>query len=110
MKREGRKIMIKLSPIWHRLWIAVLCASISTVVIAKPSAVGAAPSDDLKAANQALFNGDYEKATALFTSVAAADVNLKCEALFGLGVTMLRVESYDMADKAFTRSLTECPP
>jgi soluble lytic murein transglycosylase len=61
----------------------------------------------LNDANTALFNGDYETATAAYTN-AFNDPALKCQALYGLGLTYLRSGQFESADGAFNSYLTEC--
>jgi tetratricopeptide (TPR) repeat protein len=89
-------------------WLLIGTMAVGSVVKAH-DAKQAAPTDAMSAAKIALLNGDYDTALALYTS-ASADPNLRCDTLFGMGVTTLRAESYDAAESAFTRSLTECNP
>jgi len=61
----------------------------------------------LDAANAALFIGDYDAAIAAYTN-AFNDPALKCQALYGLGLTYRRSGQFDSADTAFTSYLSEC--
>lgn len=61
----------------------------------------------LTSADNALLIGDYDNAIAAYTQ-AINDVNVSCNAVYGLGVTYLRAGQMDNADATFTRYLTDC--
>src|SRR5204863_9314045 len=102
---ERTIVVVKIHPILKSvgLFIMAVCLIIMSMT------TRAAQAADLGAAQKALFNGDYDMAANLFTA-AIANADLKCNALYGLGVTKLRSLQYDDANAAFTRALTECPP
>jgi soluble lytic murein transglycosylase len=91
------------------LVLALFCSDVNVpgalaVATPQPTAV-----TSLDAAQMALFNGDYATAAILFAA-AAGTPDLKCSALYELGVTKLRAVQYPDADAALTRAITECPP
>ena len=92
LKLQFRLLMLTL------LVMAVLCAR-SLSVRAQSATI---PDADL-----ALFDGDYPTAIAKYTA-AVNDPALKCDALYGLGMTQYRADNYPAAVNAFTQDLNEC--
>ncbi len=78
-----------------------------TVLLALTSLSVHAQTTTIPAADLALFNGDYPTAIASY-SAAVSDPALKCDALYGLGVTQYRAENYLEAVNALTQHLNEC--
>lgn len=66
-------------------------------------------STNLQEADNALFNGDYDKARALYVA-ATYDPKSRCEALQNLGLTDLRAKAFETAEAILTRALGECTP
>src|SRR5258706_14023516 len=99
----------KTSMFFRYLRVCLFCIFIIAAMFSTPRALVRAASDLLNDAKSALFNGDYERALALYTS-ASTDSASKCDALYGIGVTNSRAERFDAAESAFTRTLTECKP
>ncbi len=82
-------------------------ATTANVAAPAPSAI---PTDPMPDAARALLNGDYDSAIKQYMAVAATNPTLKCAALYGLGVSNLRLVNAAAAEAALTRALTECPP
>jgi soluble lytic murein transglycosylase len=55
----------------------------------------------------ALLYGDYESAIAAY-SQDLNDPALRCDALYGLGLTYLRATQFELADRTLTQHLVEC--
>src|SRR5690349_968414 len=63
----------------------------------------------LQSASDAVLYGDYETAIAQYTS-ASSDPALQCEALYGLGSTLLRAQRLEEANTALTQQIDACGP
>lgn len=91
-----------------RINLRLLIGAILLVVIFGVLPFGAAAQGaPLADANTALMIGDYPTAIEQYTA-ALEDPDLKCDALYGLGVTYLRASQPEDADNTFTRYIDEC--
>lgn len=63
----------------------------------------------LEGAANAVLNGDYETAITEYTN-ASSDSTLQCDALYGLGSTLLRAQRLQEADTTLTQYIDACGP
>ncbi len=88
----------------------ILGAAVAVLAVAAFSLrfiTAGAQSGALASADTALQNGDYDTAVTQYTA-AVGDPSLKCDALYGVGVTQFRAKHYAEADAAFSQHVSEC--